>query len=63
MASRLTATGFIFVLESQLRRLYLVRDELLRKGEPADDTNESIKEIKKIVEEIDVDVAEIGIED
>jgi len=63
MASRLTATGFIFILESQLRRLIEVRDELLRKGQPADDTNESIKEIKRMVEEIDVDVAAIGIED
>jgi hypothetical protein len=63
MASRLTATGFIDVLESQLTRLYGVRDELLRKGQPADDTNESINEIKKIVEDFDVDSAEIGIKD
>lgn len=55
MASRLTAKGFIPIFEQQIRQLFKIRDEKIKKGQPVDRTIESINDLKKYVEFVKMD--------
>jgi hypothetical protein len=59
MASRFTAKGFIPIFENQLKNLYQMRDELLKNGGSVDDTQESIDNIKKYIENMETEIDEI----